>query len=406
MHHVSVRVPWHDTDWTGRVCAAPRQNQSCAVLNRIKKEKDPDAQAHDRRHPIRRARRTSSYRRACSSASGSCAREPLIYERTHAYARNDAYSHFAETTQRMAPHSLEVIPFRWMRKDGYERASKPWGITVHLGLEDEINARLPFNSGYMQDHRNQLALLDSFFSALKPGKSLVLLYAKDLPLVEQPEPGARYLIGAGFVDERRARRRVGVRRAEAGDAAVGHVGARRRALDPRRRSRRLPLPYQRLLAEPALQGARPGRRSSRARPASTSTSSPTCSELVTHDGAIAALTELARVVDLLPDVVDGPWDEVGDLDRRPARGRLAGPRAYPGLGPMLAAAGLERGPVLARRVLDDLPDGVTNPWPELEKAIAAEPRRARRTHGAQGLGAPDGATPSATASCGSCPASG
>jgi hypothetical protein len=45
MHHVSVRVPWHDTDWTGRVCASPRTNQSCAVLNRIKKEKDPDAEA-------------------------------------------------------------------------------------------------------------------------------------------------------------------------------------------------------------------------------------------------------------------------------------------------------------------------------------------------------------------------
>ena len=43
---------------------------------------------------------------------------------------------------------------------------------------------------------------------------------------------------------------------------------------------------------------------------------------------------------------------------------------YPGMGPMLAAAGLDRGPLLARRVLDGLPDGSINPWPELEKAIA------------------------------------
>jgi hypothetical protein len=199
MHHVSVRVPWHDTDWTGRVCAAPRKNQSCAVLNRIKKEKDPDSLAEVADSPF--AELDQDQLPPCVlERVGFMRSRPLIYERVHAYAGNDAYSHFAKTTQRMAPHSLEVIPFRWMRKDGYERASKPWGITVHLGLEEDINARLPFNSDYMQDHRNQLALLDSFFSALKPGKSLVLLYAKDLPVIEQPEPGARYLIGAGFVE--------------------------------------------------------------------------------------------------------------------------------------------------------------------------------------------------------------
>ena len=55
MHHVSVRVPWHDTDWTGRVCAAPHKNQSCAVLNRIKKEKDPDSEAQVEKDSVRRA---------------------------------------------------------------------------------------------------------------------------------------------------------------------------------------------------------------------------------------------------------------------------------------------------------------------------------------------------------------
>src|SRR5262249_46996547 len=93
------------------------------------------------------------------------------------------------------------------------------------------------------------------------------------------------------------------------------------------------------------------------------------SELVTQDGTIAALTELARVVDLLPGVLDGPWDEVATWlgDRVGDAWHARGP--YPGLGPMLAAAGLERGPVLARRVLDNLPAGVTDPWPELEKVI-------------------------------------
>jgi hypothetical protein len=33
--HLSVRVPWQDTRWDGRVCADPSNNQSCVVLKAI-----------------------------------------------------------------------------------------------------------------------------------------------------------------------------------------------------------------------------------------------------------------------------------------------------------------------------------------------------------------------------------
>ena len=72
----------------------------------------------------------------------------MTVRRNHAYARNEASAHFAETPRRMARYSLKVIPFRWMRIDGYERASKPSGITVDLGLERGINSRLPFGCGF------------------------------------------------------------------------------------------------------------------------------------------------------------------------------------------------------------------------------------------------------------------
>lgn len=34
--HLSIRVPWHDTDWTGRVCAKPSENMACLRLERIR----------------------------------------------------------------------------------------------------------------------------------------------------------------------------------------------------------------------------------------------------------------------------------------------------------------------------------------------------------------------------------
>jgi hypothetical protein len=43
--HVSVRVPWHDSRWAGKICANPRGNTSCLILPRIAETKDDDFEA-------------------------------------------------------------------------------------------------------------------------------------------------------------------------------------------------------------------------------------------------------------------------------------------------------------------------------------------------------------------------
>jgi hypothetical protein len=45
--HLSARVAWHDTDWTGRVRSAPGANHSCAALSRIKEDKNADTEEED-----------------------------------------------------------------------------------------------------------------------------------------------------------------------------------------------------------------------------------------------------------------------------------------------------------------------------------------------------------------------
>ena len=35
LRHLSVRIPWHDGGWTGKVCSKPRDNASCMFLPRI-----------------------------------------------------------------------------------------------------------------------------------------------------------------------------------------------------------------------------------------------------------------------------------------------------------------------------------------------------------------------------------
>ena len=40
--HLSVRVPWHDTSWNGKVCCNPRENGSCMFLPRVNDSKRTD----------------------------------------------------------------------------------------------------------------------------------------------------------------------------------------------------------------------------------------------------------------------------------------------------------------------------------------------------------------------------
>ena len=372
MSHLSVRVAWHDTDWTGRICASPVTNHSCLVLKNVKEKKRPLAEQAlagtlwtDIDEPV-------DLPPCVNERAGFMRTRAFTHTRTHNYAwkKSGPHGHFAPTIQRMPPYSLEVTPFRWVMRAELERYVTPWGIAHDAGTEDRIadlmRDRDWSDETWVQDKRNQEALLDSFFSALRPNQSLVFIYAKDIPLVEERVPGERYLIGAGFVE--------GVDPAVeweySGPGPVSSIMWERGVAHSIRPgfANGFLLPYHELLAHPALQGEDLNQFVARA-PKDHFDEFSYVSELVTHDGAIAALTELARVVDLLPGVVEGPWTEVANwlADRLSDAWRARGP--YPGLGPMLAAAGLERGPVLARRVLDNLPEGVTNPWPELENAV-------------------------------------
>lgn len=364
--HVSVRVPWHDTDWTGRVCASPATNHSCTVLKNVKEKKDTDA---EEREAGERWSDVDARPPCVNERAGFMRPTRFTHERTHPYARNKrgAHSHFAPTEQRMPPYSLEVTPFRWVMLGEHERQSVPWGIGVDQALEEHAHEAMGFKTTWIQDHRNQLALLDSFFSALEPRRSLVFLYAKDLPLVEEREPGARFLIGAGFVDAIDP-----VKEWEySGDGPIRSVMWERgvaHSIRPGNLDGFL-LPYHDLIGDPSLSGTDLEPFVARAPPEHFDDFSYV-SELVSDDGAIAALTELARVVDLISSLVEGPWEQVGAWigDRIADAWNARGP--YPGLGPMLTAAGLDRGAQLAHRVLEDRNSAPRPVWRELEEAIA------------------------------------
>lgn len=368
--HLSARVAWHDTDWTGRVCRAPAANHSCSVLKSIKERKNADSQEQD-----------------AGAAWTDLPRDrvpPCVFERAgfmrdkaysiarqHAYAGGwtPSHAHFTETVHHMPAYSVEALPFRWVMREEVEDLARAWDIVYeqqHEDAADEI-IQMRERTTWVQDHRNQLALLDSFFSGVVPGRSLVFIYAKDVPLLEDRQPGARVLLGVGRVKEVRPSveweySSKGPIRSIMWERGVAH------SIRPSFEDGFL-LPYHELLADPRLQGE--DLRSFVAlTPEDHFDEFSYVTERVDDDAAITALVELARVVDLLPGVVDGPWEQVASWlgDRLAETWEARG--AYPGLGSALVAGGLERGAVLAHRVVESLDDPSANPWPLLEQSIA------------------------------------
>jgi hypothetical protein len=270
----------------------------------------------------------------------------------------------------MPAYSFEATPYRWVMRDEARRIADAWGIGYDEALEARADELMGWDkpTTWVQDHRNQSALLDSFFSGIQPRRSLVFVYAKDLPLIEERSPGFRALVGVGLVDDISPAQEWEYDdgptplRSILWERSVGH------SIRPEFADGFL-LPYQALAGDQSLQGYDLARFVAQT-PGEHFDEFSYVTERVGHDGAIAALLELSRVVDLLPGVADGPWDVVATWlsDRIADAWALRGP--YPGLGAALTAAGLERGGLIAHRVVDAL-DDTDDPWAALVSAIDA-----------------------------------
>jgi hypothetical protein len=199
LSHLSVRTAWHDTDWTGRVCSAPGANHACTILKNVKERKDAEAE------------------QAVAGKDWSVLRQPelppCLFERAgfmrptaytvvrkHPYSHNKSYSHFKESPFRMGSYSLDATPFRWMMREEAKKYAAEWGIDYDEAREHHVDELTGWKATWVLDSRNQHALLDSFFSSAEPGRSLALVYVKDLPLVEDRPAGFRALVGAGVVE--------------------------------------------------------------------------------------------------------------------------------------------------------------------------------------------------------------
>ena len=171
--HVSVRVPWHDQKWCGKVCANPRGNTSCLALQRIAKSKDDEFETSIAGTEWNTE---GGYLPACAAERGAFM-SPFGYLRSVPlpHPNDSRFAHFRKSLFPHEPFSAATVPFAWMMRDstgGIPDKAKINKIDVRIEYESHFKGET-----WLQDRRNQLAMLDTFFGALTSQESLVFFYS-------------------------------------------------------------------------------------------------------------------------------------------------------------------------------------------------------------------------------------
>jgi hypothetical protein len=361
LRHISIRVPWHDNGWSGTICNHAKGNAACLVVREVRENRNDAQEEADGGRSIQDL--PENRWPACMGERGTFM-SPFAFDRVvkHPYAGfSDEHVVNAPATFHHPAYSAATIPFRWMSR------SDAWRLGEDADLDVDPN-REPTHgwlerNAWVQDHHNQRALLEGFFSAIERERSLCFFYAKQTPLSDEHD---RVLIGVGRVTD------VGPLvpydytgaeglRSYVWDRSISH-SIRTDGADG------FLLPYGEILRQAGEDES--------LNPADFVAPAPLdrrgefsyAGEHVTHDGAIAALLAIRESleswkphstasVDSKLDWVDARLGELWSL-RGPA----------PGLGAVLAAFGIARPNAIARHVIEMSGEN-ESPWPLLDSIM-------------------------------------
>ena len=176
MFHLTTRVAWHDSRWNGSVCQAPSCNSFCTALDRIRLEKDDDAEDVSAGKPWNEL--LPEELPPCHAESGAFM-NPAEWTRRfkHPYAEirkaTETHGHLMPTLVKVPPFATFAVPFAWMLR------SEQKAIDEKLPSPLPPDKESPFNSAWVFGRARQEAILNLFSSRLSPERSLVFFYCKE-----------------------------------------------------------------------------------------------------------------------------------------------------------------------------------------------------------------------------------
>ena len=371
LRHISIRVPWHDIGWDGRVCTAPRLNGACLKLKRIAESRNDEAEESVAGSSIKDLSQ-EKWPPCIAERAGFMAPFEYIHEARHPYnyGPETTHGHFKPTPLRHPSYSAPAVPFAWMLREAMETFGEKYGLDVQAEREPDLGFKTP----WIQERLNQIASLDCFAGHLKPRRSLCFFYAKQVPFVEDAV-GRRILIGVGRVLHVGTTQEYAYTTTDLKDKLRAMLWERMI-----QHSIRSPdfkdgflLPYHAAIDKAAKEPEFDPVDIAAFSPADRLLEFSHASQLVSHDGAIASLLACAESLRKAQGVLPGPWNQclqwidarIGELWK--ARGPC------PGMGSALTAFGLQFGTLVAHTLAEKVDDNV-DLWPLVDE-IFVDPRK-------------------------------
>jgi len=360
LRHLSIRVPWHDSGWVGCICQAPQLNGACAKLKGIAAKK---IEEHEIPFAGQSLENLSRDKWPCCVDERAMFMAPfeMEHEKRHALSERNPthYGHFKKTLQRFPAWSAGVVPFRWLLRENLDHYRDLFELDVDIDREPDVG----YENDWITQGDNQKALLDGFAAHLRKEDSLCLFYAKYVPFLEGT---GRILIGASQIKEicplTEFKREGKGMRGMVWERPIQH------SIRPKGKNGFL-MPYYEVLNCVERDTSLDIDRYIAKVPDEHWNEFSYASELVTHDGSIAALlsmdTALTRIEKEL-GIATG-WQREWLHNELVRLWKVRGP--FPGLGAILAAFGLSRG-VFVAHALQQMAGENADPWPLVDKAFA------------------------------------
>ena len=379
LRHISIRVPWHDKAWTGTVCDAPTRNSACLCLKNIGAKKHEEAEEAIKGRSIESLEETQ-YPPCVTERATFMAPFSFTRHHQHPYSATspDTHAHFKSTPLVYPAYSAGALPFRWMQKDlVWGKEDERWpirGLKEDFPLEEILESRepkLPWEKdrrgSWMQDAENHRELLDCFWGHIREEESLVFLYAKQVPLTE--EPARRVIVGVGRVlklgglteYDYNERRQPDSIRSLLWERMVTH------SIRPGFKDGFL-LPYHQALAKSESDPSFDPTPLIAFAPADRTLEFSYATEHVSPDGALSTLLVIADALKNAQSCLDGDFSkQIEWIDAQITRlWKQRGP--CPGLGAVLGAMGIPYGSFVANEIVEETgPE--TDPWPTVEAML-------------------------------------
>ncbi len=366
LRHISIRVPWHDAGWNGTVCGDPVNNASCLRLVNIHERRDDAVEVQLRG---RRLDKIESRQQPPCVAERAAFMADFEYERLikHPYSEtSSAHTHYLPTRVELAPFSAQALPYRWMLRQNASTIAEEFDIKFHEEAEHAARDAMGIQSAWIQDIGNQSRMLEGFFSAFEPERSLAFFYSKAVPHTEQR---GRVLIGVGWVTDCGQ----GIEydyESDPGHKSRSMIWERvvRHSIRPNKSSGGFLLPYHAALERAAEDPSFDPEDVVVFAPDEAFEQFSYASEHVSHDQAIASLLSIIEGLRRAETALGIDYSrEIGWSQER--LGELWKQRgAFPGLGAALTAFGIDHGHLLAYRIAEGL-ENSGDPWPAVQVAL-------------------------------------